>query len=62
MMPQHSHASGRVCGHCDGFPTVHIATGSRRLDGTRTTIAVDCPACHGTGTVPARRTLATARG
>ncbi|MFI1095045.1 hypothetical protein [Streptomyces sp. NPDC020917] len=60
MMPQHSHAPARVCGHCDGFPTVHIATGNRRSDGTRPTIPVDCPVCHGTGTIRTRRALATA--
>ncbi|CAG7626205.1 hypothetical protein [Actinacidiphila bryophytorum] len=57
-MPQHNRAPGHVCGHCDGFPVVHIATGNRRLDGTLRTISVTCPACKGTGTTPARRTLA----
>ena len=56
-MPQHSHAPGHVCGHCDGFPTVAITTGGRNPDGTRTTINATCPACQGTGTAPARRTL-----
>lgn len=60
-MPQHTHASGHVCGHCDGFPVVHITTGSRNLDGTRHTIPATCPACKGTGTkFPARPALAPA--
>jgi hypothetical protein len=58
-MPQHNHASGHVCGHCDGFPVVHIAAG-RTLDGTRRTIPVACPVCKGTGTLPARRVLTLA--
>lgn len=59
-MPQHTHASGHVCGHCDGFPVVHITTGSRNGDGTRRTIRAVCPACKGTGHTPARRLLAAA--
>jgi hypothetical protein len=59
-MPQHNHASGRVCGHCDGFPTVAITTGGRNRDGSRRTITATCPACQGTGTTLARRSLATA--
>jgi DnaJ-class molecular chaperone len=54
-MPQ----SARRCPHCDGFPTVHVTTGTRHPDGTRTTLPVTCPACHGTGTTtPARPVLA----
>ncbi|MFE6972053.1 hypothetical protein [Streptomyces sp. NPDC057682] len=46
-----------VCGHCDGFPTVAVTTGTRSLDGHRHTVNADCPACHGTGhTLPAART------
>jgi hypothetical protein len=59
-MPQHTHASGHVCGHCDGFATVTITTGGRNPDGTRRTIRANCPACQGTGTAPARRAFATA--
>lgn len=58
-MPQHAHVTGNICGHCDGFPVVHITTGTRRPDGTRATLPAACPACNGTGTTPARRTLAT---
>ncbi|MFD9847243.1 hypothetical protein [Streptomyces parvus] len=45
-----------ICGHCDGFPTVTITTGTRTPDGQRKTITANCPACHGTGhtTTPAR--------
>ncbi|MEW5539722.1 hypothetical protein AB1339_18955 [Streptomyces cyaneofuscatus] len=38
-----------VGGHCDGFPTVTITTGTRTPDGQRQTITAHCPACHGTG-------------
>ena len=51
-MPQHA-PTARVCGHCDGFPVVAITTGTRTPEGTRATIRVVCPACGGTGTVPA---------
>jgi hypothetical protein len=56
-MPQHTHAPGHICGHCDGFPVVAITTGTRRPDGTRATLNAVCPACNGTGHAPARRTL-----
>ncbi|WP_433889342.1 hypothetical protein [Streptomyces sp. CA-111067] len=58
-MPQHHHAPGHICGHCDGFATAAITTGTRNPDGTRTTINANCPACRGTGTAPTRRTLTT---
>ncbi|GAB3952870.1 hypothetical protein [Streptomyces sparsus] len=45
-------ARRRHCPHCDGFPTVHITTGTRHLNHTRETIPVTCPTCQGTGTVP----------
>ncbi|WP_127353874.1 hypothetical protein [Actinacidiphila soli] len=54
-MPQHRPAPTRVCRDCDGFPVVAITTGTRLPDGTRTTIRVACPACHGTGTAPLAR-------
>ncbi|QMU79815.1 hypothetical protein GXW83_33070 [Streptacidiphilus sp. PB12-B1b] len=58
-MPGPTTTDSRVCAHCDGFPTVEITTGARRLDGTRATITAHCPNCHGTGhTTPARPTLA----
>ncbi len=59
-MPQHTHASGHICGHCDGFPTVQVSTGTRNTDGTRRTITATCPACRGTGTTPTRPALVTA--
>ncbi|MFD9241767.1 hypothetical protein ACFV0D_07480 [Streptomyces sp. NPDC059556] len=40
----------RVCSHCDGFPVVHITTGSLTPNGQRRTLAAACPACQGTGT------------
>ncbi|MEW1696551.1 hypothetical protein [Streptomyces sp. NPDC091278] len=46
MMPQAPRP--RVCFHCDGFPVVHITTGTTS-DGRRRTLAAACPACEGTG-------------
>ncbi|MFF6867256.1 hypothetical protein [Streptomyces sp. NPDC012450] len=40
----------RVCHHCDGFPVVHITTGTLTTEGQRRTLAATCPACKGTGT------------
>jgi hypothetical protein len=59
-MPQHDHAPGHVCANCDGFPVVHITTGTRNVDGTRRTLPAVCPACKGTGHTPARPALTTA--
>ncbi|MFE1295769.1 hypothetical protein [Streptomyces sp. NPDC058731] len=50
-MPETS-PTARICHHCDGFATVAIDTGTRTADGTRLTLRVDCPTCHGTGTLP----------
>ncbi|MFE5912660.1 hypothetical protein ACFQ6B_26745 [Streptomyces wedmorensis] len=57
MMPQTP--TTRVCSHCDGFPIVHITTGSTR-DGQRRTLAATCPRCQGTGTRTAPASLARA--
>ncbi|MGW4722986.1 hypothetical protein [Streptomyces sp. NPDC004291] len=40
----------RVCSDCDGFPVVHITTGSTDSGGQRRTLTATCPACKGTGT------------
>jgi hypothetical protein len=55
MMPQHTPAPAnlRLCGYCDGFPVVAITTGTRNRDRSRRTLNVICPACQGTGHVPA---------
>nr|WP_031069912.1 hypothetical protein [Streptomyces sp. NRRL S-118] len=39
----------RVCSHCDGFPVVHITTGTTTPDGRRQTLPATCPVCKGTG-------------
>lgn len=46
MMP-HAQTT-RVCSHCDGFPIVHVTTGTTP-DGRRRTLAATCPACRGLG-------------
>ncbi|WP_405806241.1 hypothetical protein OG729_13620 [Streptomyces sp. NBC_00210] len=58
-MPDRPLSTARICPDCDGFPVVAVTTGSRNLDGTRTTLSVVCPACHGTGHAP--RWLVTTR-
>ncbi|MFF9215461.1 hypothetical protein [Streptomyces viridosporus] len=45
----------RICPACDGFATAAVTLGGRDPRGHLRTLPVDCPACHGTGTVPARR-------
>ncbi|MFG3093105.1 hypothetical protein [Streptomyces antibioticus] len=47
-MPQHARTT-RACRDCDGFASAMVTTGTRHLDGTRATVRVDCPTCHGTG-------------
>ncbi|WP_406732187.1 hypothetical protein [Streptomyces sp. NBC_01794] len=51
-MPDRAMPDARICPACDGFPTVAVTTGTRNQDGTRTTLPVVCPACHGTGHAP----------
>ncbi|MFE0737704.1 hypothetical protein [Streptomyces sp. NPDC058855] len=48
-MPENT-LTQRVCRDCDGFPVVHVTTGSLTPDGRRRTLAATCPACNGTGT------------
>ncbi|NWF27504.1 hypothetical protein HW130_14730 [Streptomyces sp. PKU-EA00015] len=56
-MAQPTTATVRVCSNCDGFPTVRVTLGGRDRHGNLRTITVHCPACHGTGTRPARRPI-----
>ncbi|MGY5045779.1 hypothetical protein ACWDE0_08995 [Streptomyces sp. 900105755] len=56
-MPRNT-PSVRVCRACDGFARVAIATGTRNPDGTRATLRIDCPACHGAGTTAPAPALA----
>ena len=60
-MPQPTPPAPRICPACDGFATVAITLGGRDSHGHLHTITVDCPACHGTGTAPARRDREGAR-
>ncbi|WP_157845532.1 hypothetical protein [Kitasatospora phosalacinea] len=48
-MPQHARPARLICHNCDGFGRA-VTTGHRH-DGTRTTTPVNCPTCHGRGTV-----------
>ena len=52
----------RICPNCDGFATAAITTGSRDRHGHLPTLTANCPACHGQGTVLARRVREAARG
>ncbi|MEU0964282.1 hypothetical protein ABZ357_02165 [Streptomyces sp. NPDC005917] len=53
-------ATARICPNCDGFATAAVASGSRDSRGRLPTVLVDCPACHGTGTVSPGPRLAAA--
>ncbi|MER6057032.1 MULTISPECIES: hypothetical protein [Streptomyces] len=55
MMPQPKPAMP-ICGDCDGFPVVHITTGTTTPTGQRHTLPATCPTCHGTGHHTTRRT------
>ncbi|MGJ5806353.1 hypothetical protein ACSCB1_45810 [Streptomyces europaeiscabiei] len=44
----------RICPNCDGHASVAITLGGRDTRGHLRTITAHCPACHGTGTRPAR--------
>ncbi|MFE0540602.1 hypothetical protein ACGFYM_10450 [Streptomyces sp. NPDC048231] len=43
-----------ICPNCDGYASAAITLGGRNAHGQLRTITAHCPACHGTGTVPAR--------
>ncbi|MDQ0600568.1 DnaJ-class molecular chaperone [Streptomyces canus] len=45
----------RVCPNCHGFASAAVTSGlGRDHHGHLPTITVDCPACHGHGTIPTR--------
>ncbi|MFF4758598.1 hypothetical protein [Streptomyces sp. NPDC001292] len=60
-MTQHTPPAPRICPACDGFASVAITLGGRDPRGHLRTITAHCPACQGTGTVPARRDREGAR-
>jgi DnaJ-class molecular chaperone len=60
-MAQHTPPAPRICPACDGFATAAVTLGGRDSRGHLRTLTVDCPACHGTGTVPAHRVRESAR-
>ncbi|WP_406725480.1 hypothetical protein WJ438_13620 [Streptomyces sp. GD-15H] len=54
-MTQHTPPAPRICPACDGFASAAVTLGGRDPRGHLRIITVDCPACHGVGTVSARR-------
>ncbi|MET7377466.1 hypothetical protein ABZT08_01320 [Streptomyces sp. NPDC005526] len=60
-MTHHTKPRARICPACDGFASAAITLGGRDPRGHLRTITAHCPACHGTGTAPARRTREGAR-
>ncbi|MGW2333963.1 hypothetical protein ACWCXS_08435 [Streptomyces sp. NPDC001685] len=60
-MAQHTPPARRICPACDGFATVAVTLGGRDRHGHLRTISARCPACHGTGITPVRRTREGAR-
>ncbi|MER5181874.1 hypothetical protein ABT009_26555 [Streptomyces sp. NPDC002896] len=53
-MTDRTRPARRICPACDGFASAAITLGGRDQRGHLRTITVHCPACHGTGTLPAR--------
>lgn len=49
----------RLCCDCDGFPVVHIDSGTTQPDGTRRTLPVICRTCGGTGLTTIRPFVAS---
>ncbi|MBX9396363.1 hypothetical protein K4749_22900 [Streptomyces sp. TRM72054] len=47
--------TARICPNCDGFASAAITIGGRDRRGHLPTLTIDCPACNGLGTIPARR-------
>ncbi|MFG2195682.1 hypothetical protein [Streptomyces sp. NPDC048639] len=45
-MPQHAR-NRPACRSCNDFSVVAITTGTRHRDGSRVTLRVTCPTCHG---------------
>ncbi|MCX5255506.1 hypothetical protein OOK27_15410 [Streptomyces canus] len=60
-MTQHTTPTSRICPNCDGQASAAITLGGRDRNGHLRTITAHCPACHGTGTMHARRTREGAR-
>ncbi|MFE1863252.1 hypothetical protein [Streptomyces anandii] len=60
-MAQPTPPRARICPACDGFASAAITLGGRDAHGHLRTITAHCPACHGTGTAPARRNREGAR-
>ncbi|MGW2379116.1 hypothetical protein [Streptomyces sp. NPDC001658] len=54
-------ATARICPNCDGFATAAVSSGARDASGRLPTLTVDCPTCHGTGTVASSPPYATLR-
>ncbi|MFF4804466.1 hypothetical protein ACFY1U_39850 [Streptomyces sp. NPDC001351] len=52
--------NARICPDCDGFATAAVTSGPREASGQLPTLAVNCAACHGNGTVPLRPRLTAA--
>ncbi|MFD5010109.1 hypothetical protein [Streptomyces chartreusis] len=50
-----STTKARICPDCDGFASAKVTLGGRDRHGHLRTITTHCRACHGTGTLPARR-------
>ncbi|MET8082311.1 hypothetical protein [Streptomyces sp. NPDC005303] len=47
------HTAARICSNCHGFATAAVSSGlGRDHRGNLRTITIDCPACHGHGTIP----------
>ncbi|QFZ76581.1 hypothetical protein GFH48_27890 [Streptomyces fagopyri] len=61
-MTHRTRPPSRICPNCDGFASAAITLGGRDRNGHLRTITAQCPACHGTGTLTARRSVLSPAG
>ncbi|PBC61296.1 hypothetical protein BKI49_25220 [Streptomyces sp. Tue6028] len=50
-MTDRARAVPPICPDCHGFASAAVSSGGRDRHGHLRTLTVNCPACHGTGTV-----------
>ncbi|MEV5787891.1 hypothetical protein AB0L42_44200 [Streptomyces sp. NPDC052287] len=61
-MTHRTRPPSRICPNCDGFASAAITLGGRDRNGHLRTITAHCPACHGAGTLAARRSALSPAG
>ncbi|MGW5059945.1 hypothetical protein ACWEQ2_21990 [Streptomyces sp. NPDC004096] len=61
-MTHRTRPPSQICANCDGFASAAITLGGRDHRGHLRTTTAHCPACHGTGTLTARRSALSPAG